>query len=825
MAAKTFYLVNGVDDFVWQALSESTQSAVNTNAGWVVGTGSTNHSELAADAERASSTFTSTTPPDGTFDLSLRDAFRSPSPLTGSFASGNWTFQFAVRSPTQGGAADGRIRFRLLKADFNGNNPTEITSGQQQASLVSNVTSAADSNSTLTVNPGAFSITNQYLFIQVAWERTGAGGMTTTNIRFRTGSAATPTGTVIVTSDFAPTLEPSTLTEDIKIADTVTAEIPTTSLDRDVNAEALVVQDQLLTGMVLDAAVVDEGIRLADAATTTLDPLESAATESLKVQDNVSAAIVEDISASVTEALRMRDGFAIPPESLRVEDAATASRVDVGGGDLSRAIADETLLLADTLTAARDLTTTLVEDLKLSDALTAEITPLQQSADETLKLSDAVTASRDLTASLVEDLKLTDVVSASRGLTTELIETILLADAATTALTPEQASIDETLRLADAVLATLTPLEATATESLKIADTLDAAILIEAAINESLKLSDAVNALLNPEATSATETVRISDAVSVTLDPEQTTQAESLRLADTVTALLNPEEASLTESLNISDAVTAFVATDISASVAESFRVMDFVFGAARFVASQNTRTAGLMENPLKLSDTVAAAVGLSVVVGAESVRIADTLAALSDTLVATVSEDLKLADAVSATEDPLEASHAESLKLAHAVSASRDSDASLAEAMALADVLSAARGLDALVADELRIADTVSTARDLSVDVGESLVVRDTDLQLILVAAGAVFTAETLLLSDTLQAQVDTLSASIVESLILIEIAPSFTLPLRVISSMRFGDEALSAGAFSGESLSLSSFGNESLSEPMFGDEELLPS
>lgn len=204
MAAITAYLVNGVDANGYQALSLSTQSPATCAAGWVVGTGSTNHSELFANAERASSTFTGTTVPDGSIDTTNKDCFRFPDSLNGSFASANWSFQFAVRSPTQGGAADGRIRFRILKANADGTSATEITAGQQQASLVSNVDNASDFNSTLTVNPGTFSMANQYLFIQVAWERTGAGGMTTTNMRLRTGSAATPTGTVITTADFTP---------------------------------------------------------------------------------------------------------------------------------------------------------------------------------------------------------------------------------------------------------------------------------------------------------------------------------------------------------------------------------------------------------------------------------------------------------------------------------------------------------------------------------------------------------------------------------------------------------------------------------------------
>lgn len=207
MATKTLYGVDGVDANGWQALSESAQTAATCAAGWVVGTGATNHSELAANTERASTTFTGTTVPDGTLDTSLKDAFRTPLPLSGSFASANWTVQFTVQSPTQGGAADGRIRFRLIKADADGSNATEITAAQQQCALLTNVTTS-DANSTLTFNPGAITLTAQYLFFQLAWERTGAGGMTTTNIRLRTGSAATPTGTVITTSDFTAVPNP-----------------------------------------------------------------------------------------------------------------------------------------------------------------------------------------------------------------------------------------------------------------------------------------------------------------------------------------------------------------------------------------------------------------------------------------------------------------------------------------------------------------------------------------------------------------------------------------------------------------------------------------
>jgi len=203
MAVKQWYLANAVVDG-WQSLTDTTNTAATLTAGWVVSTGSTFSSEhnSGAASDRAATTFTANTVPDGSLDTSLKDAFRTPL-LNGSFASANWTFQFAVQSPTQGGAAGGQIVFRLIRADFDGSNAVEITSAQQSASAQTLI-STTDKNSTLTFNPGAFTITNQYLFVQVAWKRTVAGGMTTTNIRLRTGSAATPVGSTVLSADFTP---------------------------------------------------------------------------------------------------------------------------------------------------------------------------------------------------------------------------------------------------------------------------------------------------------------------------------------------------------------------------------------------------------------------------------------------------------------------------------------------------------------------------------------------------------------------------------------------------------------------------------------------
>jgi hypothetical protein len=200
MAAKTFYLAITFADN-WQVLTETAQTDETTSTGWVVSTGSTNHSAMESGVERAATTFADTAPPDGSLDATLGDAFRC-GPFSGTFASANWTFNFGVIAVTGGGEQDGRIRFRLFKGpNGDGSSATEITAAQQQASIATDVTTASVFNSSLTVNPGEITCTAEYLFVQIAWERTGAAGMTNHDIALQTGSAG-PAGTYIVTSDF-----------------------------------------------------------------------------------------------------------------------------------------------------------------------------------------------------------------------------------------------------------------------------------------------------------------------------------------------------------------------------------------------------------------------------------------------------------------------------------------------------------------------------------------------------------------------------------------------------------------------------------------------
>ncbi len=208
MAAKSWFGTNTVLSSLSQEMSETSPGVTATSSpqmGWVVGTGSTNAADMDAGTNVASSAFTGTGPPDGslvTGSGSNGDHFRSTNRYTGSFAAGNWTWQGSVIGVTQAGAQDGRMDIRLFRGpNSDGTGATEITSGKQTGSTITNL-STTQQNSSVTFNPGAFSLNNEYLFVQVAWVRTGAGGMSTTDVAFRYGDG----GTQLTSTDFTVTV-------------------------------------------------------------------------------------------------------------------------------------------------------------------------------------------------------------------------------------------------------------------------------------------------------------------------------------------------------------------------------------------------------------------------------------------------------------------------------------------------------------------------------------------------------------------------------------------------------------------------------------------
>jgi len=190
---------------VYQGLTESSPAADALAApatGWIVSTGSTNRSEFRPRVERAATTFANTTPPDGSLDTTNGDGFRSATTYTGVFsAAETWSFSFAARAATSASGQDGRAYCRVFRsANEDGSGATEITSGAVEGTIVTNLTTSATQTSTCTFEPGEVTLSGEYLFVQVAWGRTGAASMTGADVNMFIGA----TGTRLVTASFIP---------------------------------------------------------------------------------------------------------------------------------------------------------------------------------------------------------------------------------------------------------------------------------------------------------------------------------------------------------------------------------------------------------------------------------------------------------------------------------------------------------------------------------------------------------------------------------------------------------------------------------------------
>lgn len=212
MATITWFMTNTLVS-VHQEMSETSPGADATsspNVGWTVSTTApTVYAEFDAGTKAAAATFSATARPDGSINTSIGDCLRTTNTYNGSFASANWTINGMVIGVTNSGAQDGRLRYRLFRStNADGSGATEITAGAQLGATITNL-STSQQNSSVTFNPGAFSLTNEYLFIQIGWEITGAGGMSTTDVVMRVGTTATR----VVSSNF--TASSSAYTADV----------------------------------------------------------------------------------------------------------------------------------------------------------------------------------------------------------------------------------------------------------------------------------------------------------------------------------------------------------------------------------------------------------------------------------------------------------------------------------------------------------------------------------------------------------------------------------------------------------------------------------
>lgn len=129
------------------------------------------------------------------------DGWRTDSTLNGTFASGNWVIAVGVRANLS--TPTGRFRARVWRSvNTDGSSPTEITTSTQNGTVASISSTTVTVTSTITWAAPSFTVTNEYIFIQIEFqEQTSAGSTNSAGFNCRTGTETTVTTTDLSTAD------------------------------------------------------------------------------------------------------------------------------------------------------------------------------------------------------------------------------------------------------------------------------------------------------------------------------------------------------------------------------------------------------------------------------------------------------------------------------------------------------------------------------------------------------------------------------------------------------------------------------------------------
>lgn len=206
MAVKTFMVASGNDGNFGALVDGVDQAAASRVDGWTVAKlGSGQSSEFDAGTKQISTSFSAeaiTTKPASFLTGTTANAFKTPAPLTGTFAGTIWLLLIAVRATVAASQA-GRTRIRIFKSvNASGASATELTSGAQVGFATGALSTTADQDVDNNWNLGStVTVNNEYLFFVLAWETTTAGGNNSADVVIRTGQAST--GSRFITPDLA----------------------------------------------------------------------------------------------------------------------------------------------------------------------------------------------------------------------------------------------------------------------------------------------------------------------------------------------------------------------------------------------------------------------------------------------------------------------------------------------------------------------------------------------------------------------------------------------------------------------------------------------
>lgn len=199
--AKTFYLLDSLSGATQFYASQEDGSAPadaahSTATGWIAATNAAGQSALLdslTEISRTSADWSATLQPSAAPASARGDAWSTPTPMRGQFASGNWTLSMSVRSVTAAYTGRFRLRWRVwASVNQNGSSARELTGATQvTATTTANLSTSANTTLSVTWSPGAAIVLDgEYVFFQLGIEIITAGSGTTTDVNLRKNSAA-----------------------------------------------------------------------------------------------------------------------------------------------------------------------------------------------------------------------------------------------------------------------------------------------------------------------------------------------------------------------------------------------------------------------------------------------------------------------------------------------------------------------------------------------------------------------------------------------------------------------------------------------------------
>jgi hypothetical protein len=209
----TLFFNNPIQSGSSSGLLDLTQPATSTSTtGWTVGTDVANqYSRMSYNQKLPATNFSALVQPLGTLVGTAghfaEDAWRLSAATTGNFSAGTWYSSLSVIAVTNASGQSGRARWRLWRSSrVSGGASVELTQGHMIGSVVTNLLTTVAQSSSASTQIGAFSLNNEFLFAQLAWQTTTAATNAGADVLIRLGAISNQAeGSFLATSAFSAT--------------------------------------------------------------------------------------------------------------------------------------------------------------------------------------------------------------------------------------------------------------------------------------------------------------------------------------------------------------------------------------------------------------------------------------------------------------------------------------------------------------------------------------------------------------------------------------------------------------------------------------------